>query len=176
MAPVAGSIPTTVFPAVPGPVTGTDAYNKPSTALYRRSLFAKLRKTVNGNAAEGPAPEAGVVTLIFTFPGSARLAAGIVAVIAEELTKVEGTIAPFTSTVVASVNPVPYSVTAASVSIGPAFGRIEPKVGAGGAVICTTTAFERAGTAVGVSTCTLAVPTVLRSDAGTVAFSELLKK
>jgi hypothetical protein len=43
-------------------------------------------------------------------------------------------------------------------------------------VICTTTAFERAGTAVGVSTNTVAVPTVLRSDADTFVYSEPLIK
>jgi hypothetical protein len=62
------------------------------------------------------------------------------------------------------------------VLIGPAFGETALKVGGGGAAICTTAEFESAGLAVGVSTSTVAVPTVLRSDAATVACSEPLMR
>jgi len=71
------------------------------------------------------------------------------------------------------VNPVPESVMAVAVLIGPAFGEIAVRVGAAGFVMFTVSALERDGAAVGVSTFTVAAPSDARSAAGTVACSEI---
>ena len=76
---------------------------------------------------------------------------------------------PSIATVEAAENPVPVNVTVVAVLIGPAAGRIDVRVGGGGSLMLTVTELETAGRAVGVFTTTVAVPTLLRSAAGTVA-------
>jgi hypothetical protein len=62
------------------------------------------------------------MTVTFWFPGVARAEAEKVAVIVVELTKVDGIGCPLRDTVVAEVKPVPVSVSALAVLIGPAVG------------------------------------------------------
>ena len=116
------------------------------------------------------------MTVTLVFPGIARLDAGKVAVISVELTYVDDMVSPFRATVVFAVNPVPVSVTALAVLIGPALGDIEVNVGTGGLVMATLSAFETGVLAAGVSTVTVAVPTVVRSEAGTIANSSVPPK
>jgi hypothetical protein len=54
-------------------------------------------------------------------------------------------------------------------------GETEEICGVSGAVMATVTAFEIAGLSPAVSTVTEAVPAVVRSEAGTVAVSEVLE-
>jgi len=64
---------------------------------------------------------------------------------------------------------VPYSVTGVAELIGPALGEIEVRVGGGGFVIETGSAFEVAGVEVKLLTVMLAVPSDVSRLAGTWA-------
>jgi hypothetical protein len=78
---------------------------------------------------------------------------------------------PFSATVELVVKPVPYSVTAVAVLIGPAFGEMDVRVGAGGFVIVTVSALDKAGVEVELLTVMVAVPADVRRFAGTSAMS-----
>jgi hypothetical protein len=132
-----------------------------------------LTYAVYGSGAVVPPPGAGVVTAIFTFPGSATVEAESGHVICPEFTTVHGAVVPFMVTVESVVNPDPVSVRVAAVLIGPELGLIEASVGVAGLVMFSVTAFETGGVAVGVETVTLAVPALAKSAAGTVAVSEV---
>jgi hypothetical protein len=76
--------------------------------------------------------------------------------------------------VVLFVNPVPVRVTELAMLMAPALGDRLVNVGTGGLLMVSVTAFEPEGIAFGVLTVTVAVPAVVRSDAGTVAISPVL--
>jgi hypothetical protein len=118
-----------------------------------------------------PPPGAGVVTVTLWLPGNASEAAGKLQVIPVELTNVHGIVTPFSATAVCVLKPVPVSITALAVLMGPPLGLRLVNVGTGGLTMDTLTEFETAGLAFGVFTVTLAVPAVVKSEAGTVATS-----
>ncbi len=112
-----------------------------------------------------------MVTVTLWFPGAVSADAGSVVVIAVELTKVDGIVCPLMATVVFVVNPVPVSVSALAVLIGPPVEEMLARVGTGGLTMFKVTALDPVGFALGVLAVMLAVPVAVRSDAGTVAMS-----
>jgi hypothetical protein len=113
-----------------------------------------------------PPPGAGVVTVKFILPGPIALA-GTEAVNWVVLTKVVCTAAPFTSTTLFEVKLVPVKVAVNAVLMGPLFGLMEVRVGAGGLTMLTESEFDSGGVAVALLTVILATPAVVSKFAGT---------
>lgn len=76
---------------------------------------------------------------------------------------------PFIDTVELAVNPVPFSATVAAVLMGPAPGEMDVRVGGGGLVIDTDSAFDKAGVEVELLTVMVTKAIVVNKSAGTAA-------
>ena len=132
-------------------------------------LFGIPMYAVNKIEAEVPPPGAGVFTVKFEFSGRLKLLAGTSTVIWVGLTTVAAMLVPFIATVEFNVKSAPVSVTWTGTPIGPPAGEMYESVGTGGFVMLTWNGVEVVTPAVDTVNC--AVPTLVRSAAGTVALN-----
>lgn len=104
----------------------------------------------------------------FKFPGRFKSLAGTFTVNSVELTTVVAMFVPLIAAAELDVKPVPVSVTWTGTPIGAAAGEMDVSVGTGGFVMLTWNGVEVTPS---VETVRSAVPGLVKSAVGTVAFS-----